>query len=82
MLRFPLLLACVKNTVRIQAHPLLSHYQGGQLNLNSAELIHLIGRFNHINLRPDSCTMSSKDVHTLKEKLLNEYYIKVQGRGY
>jgi len=52
------------------------------MNLNSAELIHLIGRFNHINLRPTSCTMSSKDVNILKEKLLNEYYIKVQGRGY
>jgi len=52
------------------------------LNLSSAELIHLIGRFNHGNLRPSSCTMNSKDVYKLKEKLLDEYYIKVQGRGY
>ncbi len=62
------------------SHPLAHLSYGGQLNLNSAELIHLIGRFNHINLRPESCTMSSKDVHNLKEKLLNEYYLKVQGR--
>jgi len=52
------------------------------LNLNSAELIHLIGRFNHENLRPSSCTMTCKDVSNLKGKLLDEYYIKVQGRGH
>ena len=52
------------------------------MNLSSQELIHLIGRFNHERLRPSSCTMSSKDVSTLKEKLIDEYYIKVQGRGY
>ena len=55
---------------------------GGKLNLSSQELIHLIGRFNHGNLRPSSCTMNSKDVYKLKEKLLDEYYIKIQGRGY
>ena len=63
-------------------HPLAHLSYGGQLNLNSAELIHLIGRFQHPNLRSGSCTMSSKDVHILKEKLLDEYYTKVQGRGY
>ena len=62
------------------SHPLPSPYQGGQLNLNSAELIHLIGRFEHEHLRHGSCTMNSKDVIKLKEKLLDEYYIKVQGR--
>ena len=63
-------------------YPLAHLSYGGQLNLSSEELIHLIGRFNHINLRPSSCTMNSKDVYKLKEKLLDEYYIKVQGRGY
>ena len=63
-------------------YPLVNPIFGGQLNLSSEELIHLIGRFNHGNLRPSSCTMNSKDVYKLKEKLLDEYYIKVQGRGY
>ena len=62
------------------SHPLTHLSYGGQLNLNSAELIHLIGRFEHEHLRHGSCTMHSKDVSNLKEKLLDEYYIKVQGR--
>ena len=60
---------------------LITHYQGGQLNLNSAELIHLLGRFEHEHMRHGSCTMTCKEVSNLKEKILNEYYIKVQGRG-
>jgi len=63
------------------SHPLAHLSYGGHLNLNSEELLHLIGRFEHEHMRHGSCAMTCKDVSKLKHKLLDEYYIKVQGRG-
>ena len=49
------------------------------MQLTSAELLHLIGRFEHQSLRHND-SMLCKDVDRLKNKLLDEYYIRARGQ--
>jgi len=46
------------------------------MQLNKEELLHLIGRFDFIHRRPKNCTLLHKEVVELKNKLLDEYYVR------
>ncbi len=57
----------------------LAHIILEVMQLTSAELLHLIGRFEHQSLRHND-SMLCKDVDRLKNKLLDEYYIRARGQ--
>jgi hypothetical protein len=49
------------------------------MHLTSDELLHLIGRFEYEAHRHHD-SMLCKDVDRLKNKLLDEYYIRARGK--